>query len=303
MNENAYRDIVLTGKEMAKKPLTLHKQAVGKDSSYGYPIADTNFLSKKWAKEAGAYYFDLTDFLEAVHLGDKQKIENYKEQLRTSNKIITSCLYLETDRKQEGLKYGPYYEALFTELKDVWKDSSQSKRNMVIPLILDFNDMNENPKTRMASHAAVACLNFNPKQDEADVIFLEQHAIKKGLLGPEYDYIDTPENYDYTEGLQLHQELWESSLKNDVGIKQINSFKNNTPICPRTKCCGVVATEVARRLLEADNPMENVKIGIRIDEKEVDSLHMRNQKLESSLKNQLSKTSNQVIPQLSKEME
>ena len=303
MNEQAYRDIVFIGKEMAKRPLSLHKQPVGKDSSYGYPVSDTNFLSRKMAKETGAYYFDLTDFLEAVHLGDKKKIENYKKQLRDSKKIITSCLYLETDKKQGNLKYGPYWEAMFTELKDVWKDSSQGERRIVIPLTLDFNDMNEGAKTRLASHAAVACLKFNPKREQADVIFLEQHAIKKGLLGSEYDYIENPENYNYTEGLRFHQERWEALLKGVVGMKYIHSFKNDRPICQRTKCCGVVATEVARRLLEADDPTETVRAGIKIDKKEVDSLHMQNQKLEKKLRGRLSKSSEQVFSSPSKEME
>ena len=264
MHEIVYKNAVLTAKQFGNAPLTLHNKPIGENAFYGYDTSDTNFLSKQWAKETGAYYFDLNDFMEAVHLGDTKKIEEYKKQLKDKKKVITSDLVLGTNKEQTGLAYN-HWESLFTKLKDIWTDTSLDERRIVIPLSLTFG---------LGQHAAVACLNFKPKQETAEIIFMEQHAQKKGR--PDYNA-----KIDYTDGLKLHEKWWGILAQKALGMKHVDTFKNDKAISHRRKVCGVVATEVARRLLASDNPMELVKSGIEIADKEVDKLHERNQKLEA----------------------
>lgn len=211
MHEIVYKNAVLTPKQFGNAPLTLHNKPTGENAFYGYDTSDTNFLSQQWAKETGSYYFDLNDFMEAVHLGNTKKIEQYKKQLKDKKKIITSDLVLGTNKEQTGLAYN-HWESLFTKLKDIWTDTSLDERRIVIPLSLTFG---------LGQHAAVACLNFKPKQETAEIIFMEQHAQKKGEA--EYDA-----GFDYTKGIQLHAKAWTDVMKSEnygfLGIKSVNTF-------------------------------------------------------------------------------
>ena len=264
MHERIYQNAVVLAKKFGNAPLTLLNKPVGKDASYGYEASDEDFLSRQWAKETGAYYFDLNDFLEAVHLGNTEKIENYKKQLQDKKKIITSSLILFTNKEQTALG-ADHWVSLFTELKDIWANPSLDERRIVLPLSLTFG---------LGQHAAVACLNFKPAQKSVDVIFIEQHAQKKGT--PDYN-----PQIDYTDGLKLHEYWFGSLCKNFVGMETVNTFKNDEAISHRRKVCGVIATEVARQLLATADPMKLAKSGIKISDAEVDTLHARNQELEA----------------------
>ena len=267
MNPEHY-DIILRMKQFLKLPLMLHQMPTHPNSTYGYTASDMTFLSQQWTKENSAFYFDCIDFLEAVHLKDTKRINHYKNRLKTERKIITAELPLFTDnfQKQESR----YWLPLFSELKEIWKDTSLDERKLVIPLSLYFG------KT---GHFAVSCFNFAPKKDEASVIVLEQHAQKKEK--PDYEA-----DVDYTDGIKLHEKLWAGMLhgkKPDflLGIGTVNTFVNDNPICRRHNVCGVVASELARRLLETNDPMKLAKSGIVITNEEVDKLHERNKKLEA----------------------
>ena len=108
--------------------------------------------------------------------------------------------------------------------------------------------------------------------------FKEQHAQKKG--DPNYEA-----DVDYTDGIKLHANVWSNIMHQKdngfLGISTVNTFVNDKPICRRHNVCGVVASELAKRLLEADDPMKLAKSGIVITNEEVDKLHERNQKLEA----------------------
>ena len=268
MNEDEYQKAVLAGKELMESPLSLHNQPVSPGATYGYQVSDNVFLGRQWAKETGAYYFDALDFLDAVHQGDKKRISFYKNELRDKAKIITPVLALYTDKEQANLS--TYWVDLFTELKKIWKNPLLAERRLVVPLQLQFG--------KMLSHAGVACFNFKPVQDAVDVIVLEQHAQKKG--SPDYE-----KDLDYAKGVKLHASVWSAVMRQKdlglLGIGTVNTFVNDKPICKRHNVCGVVASELARRLLKTDDPMGLVKSGINITNEEVDKLHIRNQKLEA----------------------
>ena len=263
MKEEIYTGTVLEAKKRAQNSLTLNSQPAGLDSSYGYSIADTVFLSERQAEDAKAYYFDAYDFLDAVHKGDTQRIENYKKQLRKQTSIVMANLMLGTDKDQKTMTYDNYWMPLFTELKDVWTDSSVKNRKVIIPLGLMFKGK--------AGHAAVACLNFRSQKNAADIIFLEQHAEKKGT--PNYD-----EHFDYTDGLKLYQDFWCEVLQHDLGIKEVHTYKNDKPISHRKRCCGVIASEVRRRLLATNDPLASIESVVEeIPADMVDVLHKENQ--------------------------
>ena len=169
-----------------------------------------------------------------------------------------------TDEAQKELSV--YWLPLFTELKEIWTDSTFKEKRLIVPLQLVFG--------KMMSHASVACFNFKPKQDTVYVIVLEQHAQKKGEINYEADE-------DYTDGIKLHAKAFSAMMNQLLKIGTVNTFVNEKPICRRHNVCGVVASEVSRRLLETDDPMALVKSGIAITNEEVDKLHARNQKLEA----------------------
>ena len=268
MRDDQYKGIISRVKQFQKGPLELHNEIIKPNATYSYSIPDFTFLSQQWAKENNAYYFDIIDFLEAVHLGDTEKVNAYKKQLRTQEKVITSLLPLFTDKSQE--QFDHYWLDLFRELKSTLKNPLLKERRMVVPLHIVFGDM--------VQHASVACFNFKPQKDAVDLIVLEQHAQKKGE--PEYDA-----GFDYTKGIQLHAKAWTDVMKSEnygfLGIKSVNTFVNDKPICRRHDTCGVVASEVARQLLSTDDPMKLAKSGIVITDEQVDTLHARNQKLEA----------------------
>ena len=268
MREEEYQNVIVTNKKFLKDPLTLHNMPVGPDAIYGYSTPDAAFLSQQWAKETGAFYFDVVDFLDAVHLGDTKRINTYKEQLRDKKKIITPKIVLGTNDDQTDLSW--YWLPLFTELKEIWKNPLLEERRLVVPLQLQFG--------KLISHASVACFNFKPQNDAVDIIILEQHAQKKGT--PDYEA-----DFDYTDGLKLHAQAFLSAMHQKdcglLGIENVKAVVNANPICRRHNVCGVVASELARRLLETDDPMKLAKSGIVITNEEVDKLHERNQKLEA----------------------
>ena len=255
-------------KEFLKYPLELHQEVIKPNATYSYSVPDYAFLAQQWAKENGAYYFDVIDFLEAIHLKDKERIKVIKKQLMDQKKVIASPLPIFSDKTQGH--FSRYWLDLFRELKSVWKNPLLDERRLVIPLHLVFTGMDQ--------HAAAACFDFKPQKDAVDVIVLEQHAQKRGE--PAYDA-----GFDYTKGIYLHAQAWTDVMQLEdygfLGIKSVNTFVNDKPICRRRDICGVVASELARRLLKADDPMKLVKSGIVITDKEVDTLHARNQKLET----------------------
>ena len=267
MHEAQYKGIVLKIKQFLKAPLELDKEVIRPNATYSYSVSDVAFLSQQWANQNNAYYFNLCDFLEAVYLRDTQQVNNFKEQIRTHEKIICPTLPIITDPTQEHLD--TYWLDLFRELKSTLKNPLLEERRLVIPLQVVFPDM--------VSHAAVSCFNFKPQKDAVDVIVLEQHAQKKGKA--DYDA-----DFDYTKGIQLHAKAWTEVMKLEdhgfLGIQSVNTFVNDDPICRRHDVCCVVATEVARQLLVAEDPMKLVQSGIKIAEAEVDTLHARNQELE-----------------------
>ena len=267
MHEDFYKCFLKWKEYWAKNSaLNLHLEDIS-NPKIGYGTADGNFLSQQWAKQNNAYYFDVLDFLEAMHLKDKAKAISYMEQLSDKSKIITRELPLLTDDDQKILD--PYWMDFLTALKGVWTDPSLAERRLVVPIHLMFGKI---------QHASVACFNFKPKQDAVDVIVLEQHAQKKGEPNYEADV-------DYTDGIKLHANVWSSIMHQKengfLGIGTVNTFVNEKPICRRHNVCGVIASELARRLLEADDPMVLAKSGIMITNEEVDKLHARNQKLEA----------------------
>ncbi|MGN0919926.1 MAG: hypothetical protein ACI4OR_04150 [Alphaproteobacteria bacterium] len=268
MLEEEYKNVILIHKKFLKDHLTLHTMPVGPESIYGYATPDAAFLSQQWAKETGAFYFDIIDFFDAVHQKDQKRINNYKTQLRDKKRIITPKIVLGTNEEQTDLSC--YWLPLFTELKEVWKNPLLEERRLVVPLQLQFGNL--------ICHASVACFNFKPSKDEASVILLEQHAQKKEEPGYEKDS-------DYMDGIKLHAQVFMSALHQTdcglLGIKNVKAFINNKPICRRHNVCGVVASELARRLLKADDPISLAKSGIVISNEEVDKLHARNQKLEA----------------------
>ncbi len=268
MEDDIYQNLILVLKEYLKAPLTLHQLPIKKDAIYGYCQQDAASLFQHFAKKNNAFYFDIVDFLEAIHLNDQKRINRYKQNLLKYRKIITPELPIATDNEQKELS--TYWLPLFTELKDVWKDPSVPERRLVLPLHLMFGNL--------IQHASVACFNFKPQQDAVDVIVLEQHAQKKGQ--PDYEA-----DVDYTEGIKHHAGAFSAVMRqtnyNLLGIKTVNTFVNDKPICRRHNVCGVVASELARRLLEADDPMALAKSGMVITPDEVDKLHARNQKLQA----------------------
>ncbi len=267
MREDFYECFLKWKEYWAKNSaLQLHLEDIS-NPKIGYGSADGNFLSQQWAKQNKAYYFDVLDFLEAMHLRDKNKLLSYFTQLSDKTKIITRELPLLTDDDQKILV--PYWMDFLTVLKNVWTDHSLPERRLVVPIHLMFGKI---------QHASVACFNFKPQKDAVDVIVLEQHAQKKG--DPNYEA-----DVDYTDGIKLHANVWSNIMHQKdngfLGISTVNTFVNDKPICRRHNVCGVVASELAKRLLEADDPMKLAKSGIVITNEEVDKLHERNQKLEA----------------------
>ena len=272
MHKIQYEGIILKVKQFLKCPLELDKEVIKPNATYSYTVSDFAFLSQHWAKENNAYYFNIFDFLEAVYLGDTQKVNDFKKQVREHEKIICPTLPILTDKEQEHLD--TYWLDLFRELKSTLKNPLLKERRFVLPLHVAFADM--------IQHAAVACFNFKPQNDAVDLIVLEQHAKKKGEEG--YDA-----SFDYTKGIQLHARAWTEVMNSEnngfLGIKSVNTFVNDEPICRRHDVCCVVASEVTRQLLASDDPMKLAKSGIKISNAEVDTLHARNQELEAKYGN------------------
>ena len=264
MQKKEYEKFILPMKKEYEEPLGLHLEALGSRHPRGYWASDINFLHQQWAKKNGACFFNIINFLESVYLGDDKEIKACRKTLKRANKIVTSDLFLYTNLKQN--KASVYWSDFFVKLQDIWKDGTQKEKRIVMPLSLMFGKV---------QHCAVACFNFKPQQDEVDIVFLEQHAQDK-------EKVDYDAEVDYAEGVRLHLKIWADIMHRILRISKVNTFTNTKPICRRRNVCGVVASELARRLLKSSNPMKWAKAGIRISYEKVDCLHAPNQKLEKS---------------------
>lgn len=114
------------------------------------------------------------------------------------------------------------------------------------------------------AHGIALCIDIDRKRKHADIIMLEQHAMRDGG------------KLDYSA--EVYKTL--SHLKNIFekdGAFEAEIFQNEKPICREKGVCGIVSAEVCRRLLIAENPMALAKSGaVKITGEKVKKLHAAN---------------------------
>lgn len=119
-------------------------------------------------------------------------------------------------------------------------------------------------------HGVALCIDADKKNKKLNLIMLEQHAYHKG----EKRYIH---KLDYGEEIKSILEYYATKgCFNTIGY-EVQTFQNEKPICRKRRVCGIVSSEMCRRLLKAKDPMELAKSGrIKLSAIQVLGIHQKN---------------------------
>ena len=230
-----------------------------KEADSGYIIPDMNFLSQNWASQQSAYYMGLGPLFEAKLFGKQYDgAVAIQKSISENAKIITGAIQMRpTD--WYWLPVLDFYNA----------ENLTKKTRLVIPFLL-------NPGGERENHFIVIGIDFDPQNATADIVLIEQHAMKKDENKLLY-------YSDMIDGLLLRAIPMYCQR---LGYKNITVLKNEKPVSRRKRVCGVVASEIARQMLAADSLrtfMENLP---SLTDEEIDKLHQRNKKYSTGMQYQ-----------------
>lgn len=237
---------------------------INKDVDSGYSVSDMNLLMKSFAKEKNV---DFVNWIDAVE----------KRQLRLDSnkgKAVSSVVYF-------------YDKSLdwFTMLDFYAKGEIAEEFRLVVPVIVY-----PGKASGKESHYLVICFDFKPKLDTVDIILLEQHAMLD----------KTDENYDekldYSEFIDYYLAALGAYCKKRLGYTGVQVMRNQRPISRRKRVCGVVASEMARRVLSVKNPASLISSPLVLSDEDIDALHEKNKKIaETAVLKKASKDMQQKI--------
>ena len=142
------------------------------------------------------------------------------------------------------------------------------------------------------THGVALCIDADKANKNLNIIILEQHA--KRDSGP----------LDYSHEIDATLKYLQNCF-HDIGF-QINTFQNQEPICRQEHVCGIVSSELCRRLLQAADPMKlaqqmdntrktNPFKNDMIDAHQIQKLHQENfQAYQTKLAFERAKTDNKI---------
>lgn len=135
-------------------------------------------------------------------------------------------------------------------------DEDINNHRVVIPITMN--------SAGKEAHGIALCIDIDRERKHADIIMLEQHAMRDGG------------KLDYSAEVDKTLSHLKNIFEKD-GAFEAEIFQNEKPICREKGVCGIVSAEVCRRLLNAQNPMSLAKSGaVKITEEKVKALHAAN---------------------------
>ena len=247
-------DVVKIISGMHKLKNTLAAKSV--DS--GYSESDMDFLAKKYAEQNSAYYFDLLPYLE----NKESDLAGVQKNIQKSNITVTGAVTV----RPVGVDGWQWW----IKLLDFWKsDMISENKKLIIPIKL-------NPYQPKENHFAVLGFEFDVKNSNVNIFFLEQHAVRSG----ETDY---NENLDYSD--MINDYIYKAIIpfcKLRLGYKNVEFYFNNKPISRRKHVCGVVASEIIRQMLKTKDWKKFVNQPPVLTDEQIDALHQKNKNYAAS---------------------
>ncbi|MBO7053419.1 MAG: hypothetical protein J6W27_03230 [Alphaproteobacteria bacterium] len=213
----------------------------------GYSPADMNVLFEKWAGEQDAGFWNWIDLT---------KNPEHKPDM-TKNRIITGVVYFLGNS-------GDWCPLL----NHFAKNKITKEYRLVVPVII-YPGQNSGKE----SHYCCMSFDFKPETDTVDIVLLEQHAM---LDKSEKGYV---EKLDYSDVIDFNLNNFINYCKRILNYTNVNVLKNKKPISRRQRVCGVVASEMARRLLLTENPSNLINSPAVLYDDDIDKLHERNQEI------------------------
>ncbi len=219
----------------------------------GYNWQATNYIASKIAQSHEDCSFLDTGKYTLLCSEDGDKADDYLiDECCNAHKMITGEIAIIPKEN----KYSILTNILnITSQTLARKDIDVDQQRLVIPLTI----ISEGKE----AHGVALCIDSQKEKNHVDIMILEQHAQRdKGKL-------------DYSEEIDITLSYLKDFFKTfDI---EIDTFQNDKPICRRKGVCGIVSTEVCKRLLEAENPMKKAKLGtIKIKDEQVDEYHHQN---------------------------
>ncbi len=233
----------------------------------GYNFGATNFVCRKMAEQNENYGF--LDTVKLLNTPDRNVAMEMMIDAFVMERTVVGEIPVNPDVSQFVL----LNEVLFIARQTMEREDIDNKR-MVIPLTL-YSDQKE-------THGVALCVDADKEKKHADIMILEQHALRDGGI------------LDYSQEIdKCLQHL--SVVFKGIGFNSVETFQNSKPICREKRVCGIVSAEICRRLLNAEKPMELAKSGeIEISAEDVKKLHLNNYQAytqenlsSSALKNQM----------------
>ncbi len=220
---------------------------VNKKVDSGYSPADMNVLFKEWAGEQNTAFWNWIDLI---------KNPEHKPDM-TKNRIITGVVYF-LGNSGDWCPLLNYFA----------KNKITKEYRLVVPVIIYPGQA-----SGKESHYCCMSFDFKPETDTVDIVLLEQHAM---LDKSEKGYV---EKLDYSDVIDFNLNNFINYCKMILNYTNVNVVKNEKPISRRNRVCGVVASEMARRLLLTEKTLDLIDSPVVLNDNDIDKLHKRNQKI------------------------
>lgn len=225
----------------------------------GYNWQATNYIASKIAQSQEDCSFLDTGKYALLCSEDGDKADDYLiDECCNGRKMMTGEIAIVPKENQ----YSILTNILgITSQTLARKDIDVDQQRLVTPLTI----ISEGKE----AHGVALCIDSQKEKNHVDIMILEQHA-QRDKKDPNYS-----EKLDYSEEINMTLSYLKDFFK-PFGV-EVDTFQNDKPICRRQGVCGIVSTEVCKRLLEAENPMKKAKLGtIKIKDEQVDEFHHQN---------------------------
>lgn len=230
-----------------KSIITERSTLKDKNVDSGYSVSDMNFLIENLAHEKNVVFFNWTDVFENPQ----------QQPILNESSIVSSVVYF-------------YDNSLdWFQMLDYWaKDKITKESRFVVPVI-----MYPKKTSGKESHYLVICFDFKPENNTVDIVLLEQHAMLD-KTDKNYD-----EKLDYSELIDYYLSALKAYCEKLLGYTNVRVIKNEKPISRRKRVCGVVVSEIIRRLLSVENSSSLINFPVVLSDDDIDKIHKKNKNI------------------------
>ncbi len=224
----------------------------------GYKIGDASLLSQFHAQQNQAGFFET--FTSGNNDLD-DRIDNFLPIAVQHKNIITGDIIITPEIGDNGYTMFVELVRLFAFIQ---QDSDIPFEKIVIPLCLSY------PSDHRRTHSLSLCVYTDQSTRATDIVLIEQHMKQDG------GFLDFSQPMN--DVFNILRQLYADS-------SQIRTFINQESICPIGNVCGIVSSEICRRLLQSENPLNFArnKENLKISAQEIPLLHQQNVQIAQAL--------------------